>query len=335
LFLALHCVSEDQPEKAKFYFGGVWNYLQNNFDVEQETNWKHSNLNSYSHNRFLSQLYYQSSAVLLSTLDLTLALKGSLYKMHNLHRFYKSKIDNSPAPLRHPVTTLVLADNSVTDYDEAERAKLSLDYLEQQFPVSVELVDRVHGRVASVFDRLSGVLPQRDLQLRRLQNMIFYQGVKLQLLLRDGADDVAIRNATDVIVSLSNYPRFEDLSSVVGYVMAFATNIHTQLLLKSKNEWDRSLLLDRVRDDYKIMINITGRHKYTGRIYAPMMKYVDGVVRSISEDQLLNQVFTFDIIPSSNNNITPPLMIEDIQQDITNDDDIFLNDIDQFLAEFE
>jgi hypothetical protein len=312
----MYCVIEDLIDKARFYFGSVWSFLQTNANPIEDMNWKHASSLSYAHFRFLEQLYYQSSAMLYPTLDLTLALKGSIMKMHNLHRYYKSRLEHTPSPVNQPLSAIVLADTGVTDYEEAERAKADMN--ENTQIVTVDLVDRVHGRISSVLDRLSGILSENDIQARRVQNMLFYQGVKLQVL-ADAGDEVGVRRTADIISSLTNVRGFDRLSSMVGYVLVYAGTMHAHLLQKSNDPWDQSLLLDRLRLDYLSICGLANKSKYVSKLYAPSLQHIDGILRGVTEQQI-QRVIEFP---------EPTLAIQDTQAlEI-------LDDIDQFLAEFE
>ncbi len=237
-------------------------------------------------------------------------------KMHNLHRYYKSRLEHTPSPVNQPLSAIVLADTGVTDYEEAERAKADMN--ENAQLVTVDLVDRVHGRISSVLDRLSGILSENDIQARRVQNMLFYQGVKLQVL-ADAGDEVGVRRTADIISSLRNVRGFDRLSSMVGYVLVYAGNMHAYLLQKSNDTWDQSLLLDRLRLDYLSICSLANKSKYVSKLYAPSLQHIDGILRGVTEQQI-QRVITFE---------EPTLAIQDTQTlEI-------LDDIDQFLAEFE
>jgi hypothetical protein len=236
--------------------------------------------------------------------------------MHNLHRYYKSRLEHTPSPVNQPLSAIVLADTGVTDYEEAERAKADMN--ENAQLVTVDLVDRVHGRISSVLDRLSGILSENDIQARRVQNMLFYQGVKLQVL-ADAGDEVGVRRTADIISSLRNVRGFDRLSSMVGYVLVYAGNMHAYLLQKSNDTWDQSLLLDRLRLDYLSICSLANKSKYVSKLYAPSLQHIDGILRGVTEQQI-QRVITFE---------EPTLAIQDTQTlEI-------LDDIDQFLAEFE
>jgi hypothetical protein len=140
-----------------------------------------------------------------------------------------------------------------------------------------------------LLESLKGVLPEDELQSRRIVCMLFHQGYRINRAIKEG-NEAEARLAADMVSSLTATKWFPYLSPMLVFIVVAAANVHAKLLAKATDQGARSILLERVKDDYRALVQMCERHKHLTRIHEKMIIYLDNVIRSLEESHLLNRL---------------------------------------------
>jgi hypothetical protein len=278
--LAHICVTEGQTDKAFFYMSSLRNYID--FNVrEQGNSW---------HEPTIYGLYNKIIAI-FEEINMSALWKGFISKMYDLQKFYQHKIESLPSPLVRTHEETALANCTLVTDEQMILFRKDLTYRQDNNSVTVQQFEEICAKMYELLEGMKGFMHADELQTRRITSMLFQQGFKIERASKTG-DDIDARHAADMVSSLTLTKWFPYLSPMLVIVLVLASRLHAKLLAKARDESEKSLILERVKDDYKALVLMSQRHKHLSKVYEKLIRYLDHVIRTVDESKLLYRIRT-------------------------------------------